>query len=73
MNEELWKLKYDGENLKHFGYDGSDEMYLVAMRSPEGDWKWTGDHNYMGEHWFMDQSELDVYVPIVSRIFQSVL
>lgn len=73
MNEKNWKLKYDGVNVKHFGYDGPDEMYLVAFRYPGGEWMWSGDHNYMGNYWPMTQEEIDIYVPLVSRIFQSVL
>ena len=70
---EMWRLDYNSDTVKHFMFEGVDEMRLTALRDPSGGWKWRGDHNHCGEYWIMTREEVEEYSRRISQLFHDVL
>lgn len=70
---EMWRLDYNSDTVKHFIFEGVDEMCLTALRDSTGGWKWRGDHNHCGEYWIMTRDEVEQYAHTLSQLFHDVL
>lgn len=70
---EMWRLDYNSDTVKHFVFEGVDEMSLTALPDPKGGWKWRGDHNHCGEYWIMTTEEVEKYARHLSQLFHDVL
>lgn len=70
---EMWRLDYNTDTVKHFIFEGVDEMSLTALRDPTGGWKWRGDHCHCGEYWSMTRDEVEQYAHTLSQLFHDAL
>ena len=70
---EMWRLDYNTDTVKHFIFEGVDEMSLTALRDPTGGWKWRGDHCHCGEYWIMTRDEVEQYAHTLSQLFHDSL
>lgn len=73
LTREMWRLDYNSDTVKHFVFEGVDEMSLTALPDPRGGWKWRGAHNHCGEYWVMTTEEVEKYARYLSQLFHDVL
>lgn len=73
LTREMWRLDYNSDTVKHFVFEGVDEMSLTALPDPRGGWKWRGDHSHCGEYWIMTTEEVEKYARYLSQLFHDVL
>lgn len=73
LTREMWRLDYNTNTVKHFIFEGVDEMSLTALRDPAGGWKWRGDHCHCGEYWIMTRDEVEQYEHTLSQLFHDAL
>ena len=73
LAREMWRLDYNTDTIKHFIFEGVDEMSLTALRDPTGGWKWRGNHCHCGEYWIMTRDEVEQYAHTLSQLFHDAL